>query len=65
MSTASHRPVVERASHGVVSFAAGFLAGLVLFLAIGASTGDAVFSSLALAATVAVTRTLSRRARPG
>lgn len=54
-------PVVERASHGVVSLAAGFLAGLSLFLAIGASTGDAVFSALAIAALVAITRSLSCR----
>ncbi|MDS0283412.1 hypothetical protein [Haloarcula onubensis] len=59
MSTASSLPV-ERVSHGAVSLAAGFLAGLTLFLAIGASTADAVFSSLALAALVAVTRTLTR-----
>ena len=61
MSTASYMPVVERASHGVVSLAAGFLAGLSLFLAIGASTGDAVFSALAIAALVAITRSLSCR----
>ena len=61
MSTASRLPVVERASHGAISLVAGFLAGFVLFLTIGASTGDAVFSALALAALVAVTRTLSRR----
>ncbi|WP_324663997.1 hypothetical protein [Haloarcula sediminis] len=58
MSTAD--PAVERASHGAVSLAAGFLAGFALFLAIGASTGDAAFSALALAALVAVTRLLSR-----
>ena len=61
MSTATRTPAVERASHGALSLVAGFLAGLVLFLAIGASTGDAVFSALALAALVAVTRTLSCR----
>jgi hypothetical protein len=61
MSTASHLPVVERASHGAVSLFAGFLAGLALFLGIGASTGDAVFSALALASLVAVTRVLTRR----
>jgi len=61
MSTASRLPVLERASHGAISLVAGFLAGFALFLAIGASTGDAVFSALALAALVAVTRTLSGR----
>jgi len=61
MSTASRLPVVERASHGAVSLVAGFLAGLALFLGIGASTGDAVFSALALAALVAATRALSHR----
>jgi hypothetical protein len=60
MSIARRRPV-ERASHGVVSLAAGFLSGFVLFLAIGAATGDAVFSALSLAALVAVTRGLTRR----
>jgi len=59
MSTATRVPVAERASHGVVSLAAGFLAGLALFLGIGASTSDAVFSALALAALVALTRTLT------
>jgi len=59
MSTASRLPVVRWASHGAVSLASGFFAGIGLFLAIGASTGDAVFSALALAALVALTRTLS------
>lgn len=61
MSTASRLPFIERASHGALSLAAGFLAGLVLFLSIGASTGDAVFSALALAALVAATRSLTCR----
>jgi len=61
MSTANPLPAVEQASHGAVSLAAGFLAGLGLFIAVGASTGDAVFSALALAALVAVTRALTRR----
>jgi len=60
MSTAKHLPV-ERASHGAVSLTAGFLAGVTLFLAIGASTGDAVFSALVLAVAVAATRALTRR----
>ncbi len=60
MSTANRLPAVERASHGAVSLVAGFLAGLGLFLAIGASTGDAVFSALVLAALVALTRALTR-----
>lgn len=60
MSTATQTPTVQRASHGAVSLAAGFLTGLALFLAIGASTGDAVFSALTLAALVAVTRVLTR-----
>ena len=59
MSIATHAPV-ERATHGAVSLAAGFLAGFALFLAIGATTGDAVFSALSLAALVAVTRVLTQ-----
>ncbi|WP_277541930.1 hypothetical protein [Haloarcula laminariae] len=62
MATAGPAPLAQRASHGAVSLAAGFLAGLALFLAVGASAGDAVFSALALAALVAVTRTLLRPA---
>jgi len=62
MSTANRLPTIERASHGVVSLAAGFLAGLALFLAIGASPSDAVFSALVLAALVAVTRALAQDA---
>lgn len=64
MSTASRRPVFQRASHGALSLVAGFLAGVVLFLAIGASADDAVFSAFALAALVAATRTLVRSVVP-
>jgi len=58
MSTHRRSPVARRASHSAVSLAAGFLAGLVLFLGLGAAVNDAVFSALALAALVAASRTL-------
>jgi len=60
MSISSRRPVLQRVSHGAVSLVAGFCAGLALFLAIGAAMGDAVFSALALAALVAVSRSMPR-----
>jgi len=59
MSTARPNPVVRRASHGVVSLTAGFCTGLLFFLAIGAAADDAVFSALALALLVAVSRGLA------
>ncbi|MBX0323727.1 hypothetical protein EGH21_11880 [Halomicroarcula sp. F13] len=60
MATAGSRPVHRRVSHGAVSLVAGFLAGLALFLAVGAATDDAVFSALSLALVVAVSRALVR-----
>jgi len=58
MSTRRESPLVRRASHSAVSLAAGFLTGVVLFLALGAALNDAVFSALTLAALVAASRTL-------
>jgi len=52
-------PVVHHASHGLVSLTAGFLTGLVFFTAIGAAADDAIFSALALALLVAVSRGLA------
>jgi hypothetical protein len=60
MSTSTPRRVASRAGHGAVSLTAGFVAGLALFLAIGAATGDAVFSALSLAVLVTVGRYLNR-----
>ncbi|QIO23997.1 hypothetical protein [Haloarcula sp. JP-L23] len=60
MSTARPLPIGPRVSHGAVSLVTGFLAGLALFLAIGATAGDAVFSALSLALVVTVSRTLIR-----
>jgi hypothetical protein len=60
MSTTTPRRVVSRASHGAVSLTAGFIAGLVMFLAVGAATGDAVFSALSLAVLVTLGRYLNR-----
>ena len=59
MSSVRPNPVVRHASHGVVSLTAGFLTGLLFFLALGAAADDAVFSALALALLVAVSRELS------
>jgi len=59
MSTARSNQVVHHASHGFVSLAAGFLTGLLFFLTIGAAADDAVFSALALALVVAVSRGLA------
>lgn len=58
MSTQGRSPLVRRASHSAVSLTAGFLAGLLLFLVLGAATNDAVFSAFALAVLVAASRTL-------
>lgn len=58
MSTARQNEVVRHASHGVVSLTAGFCTGFLFFLALGAATDDAIFSALALALVVAVSRGL-------
>lgn len=59
MVTARQTHVLRHASHGVVSLTAGFLTGLLFFLALGAAINDAVFSALALALIVAVSRELA------
>jgi len=60
MVTARPNQVVRHASHGAVSLTAGFLTGLLFFLALGAAAEDAVFSALALALVVAVSRGLAK-----
>jgi len=64
MSFASRRPLLAQASHGALSLTAGFVAGVALFLAIGASPTDAVVSAASLAALVALVRTLTRGLQP-
>lgn len=56
MSIATRDGVAQTTRHGTVSFVAGFLAGLALFLAVGATPADAVFSAVAAATLVAVRR---------
>ncbi|AEM56316.1 conserved hypothetical protein [Haloarcula hispanica ATCC 33960] len=46
--------------HGVVSLLGGFVAGYLLFIAIGSSPGDALFSALTLAVLVAAWRVLTQ-----
>lgn len=59
MAIRNRRPLARRATHGVVSLTAGFLAGFVLFVAVGAATNDAAFSALVLAVVVAASRFLT------
>lgn len=58
MAAANRTRVVRTTRHGTISFVAGFLAGLALFFAVGASTDDAIFSAVALATLVTVRRSL-------
>lgn len=58
MALQNRSPLLRRASHSVVSFITGFIAGLAVFLLLGAALTDAVFSALVLAAIVAGSRTL-------
>jgi hypothetical protein len=58
MAIRNRQPIARRATHGVVSLTAGFLAGFVLFVAVGAATNDAIFSALVLAVVVAASRSL-------
>ncbi|KAA9398804.1 hypothetical protein Har1130_11375 [Haloarcula sp. CBA1130] len=60
MSTHTRKAVSQSTRHGAVSFLGGFIAGYLLFLAIGSSPGDAVFSALSLAVLVAVWRVLTQ-----
>jgi membrane protein implicated in regulation of membrane protease activity len=58
------RPNVRKTTrHGTASLVAGFLAGLALFLAVGATLDDAVFSALALAVLVTVHRFVATQNR--
>jgi hypothetical protein len=60
MSTRTRAAVSHSTRHGVVSLLGGFVAGYLLFIAIGSSPGDAVFSALSLAALVSAWRVLTQ-----
>jgi len=60
MSTRTKAAVSHSTRHGVVSLLGGFIAGYLLFIAIGSSPSDAVFSALSLAALVAAWRVLTQ-----
>ncbi|NLV14995.1 hypothetical protein [Haloarcula argentinensis] len=60
MATRTRAAVSHSTRHGVVSFLGGFVAGYLLFVAIGSSPSDAVFSALTLAALVAAWRVLTQ-----
>ncbi|MFY4811661.1 hypothetical protein ACOJIV_02990 [Haloarcula sp. AONF1] len=60
MSTRTRATVSHATRHGVVSLLGGFVAGYLLFIAIGSSPSDAVFSALSLAALVAAWRVLTQ-----
>ncbi|EMA12751.1 MULTISPECIES: hypothetical protein [Haloarcula] len=60
MSTRTGAAVSHSTRHGVVSLLGGFIAGYLLFIAIGSSPSDAVFSALSLAALVAAWRVLTQ-----
>ncbi|RKS83863.1 hypothetical protein BDK61_3259 [Haloarcula quadrata] len=60
MSTRTGASVSHSTRHGVVSLLGGFIAGYLLFIAIGSSPSDAVFSALSLAALVAAWRVLTQ-----
>ncbi|MFU1782451.1 hypothetical protein ACM16X_13800 [Haloarcula japonica] len=60
MSTRTRAAVSHTTRHGVVSLLGGFVAGYLLFIAIGSSPSDAVFSALSLAALVAAWRVLTQ-----
>ncbi|MFC7019420.1 MULTISPECIES: hypothetical protein [Haloarcula] len=58
MSFVDRRRVARETRHGTVSFLAGFLTGFGLFMAVGATPGDALFSAVAAATLVTVSRAL-------
>jgi hypothetical protein len=58
MSTAGRTRVARGTRHGTVSFLAGFLAGFGFFVAVGATPDDALFSAVAAATLVTVSRAL-------
>lgn len=60
MSTRTSVAVSRSTRHGAVSLLGGFVAGYLLFVAIGSSPGDALFSALSLAVLVTAWRTLTR-----
>ncbi|MFC7077239.1 hypothetical protein [Haloarcula halophila] len=59
MSTARQQRVSRTTRHGMVSLTAGFIAGVTLFLLIGAGVNDAVISALSLATIATISRLLS------
>jgi hypothetical protein len=60
MSTRTRAAVSHSTRHGAVSLLGGFVAGYLLFIAIGSSPSDAVFSALSLAVLVATWRVLTQ-----
>jgi hypothetical protein len=60
MATQTRQAVSRSTRHGAVSLLGGFVAGYALFIAIGSSPGDALFSALSLAVLVAAWRVLVR-----
>ncbi|WP_336337839.1 hypothetical protein [Haloarcula brevis] len=59
MATHTRDAVSRSTRHGAVSLLGGFVAGYALFVAIGSSHGDALFSALSLAGLVAAWRVLA------
>ncbi|KOX94436.1 hypothetical protein AMS69_00835 [Haloarcula rubripromontorii] len=59
MSTRTRAAAFHSTRHGIVSLLGGFVAGYLLFIAIGSTPSDAVFSALSLAALVAAWRVLT------
>lgn len=60
MSARTRTAVARSTRHGVVSLLGGFVAGYLLFVAVGSSPGDALFSAFSLAVLVTAWRTLTR-----
>ncbi|MFB6222247.1 MAG: hypothetical protein ABEH86_01065 [Haloarcula sp.] len=60
MSTTTRTAVSRSTRHGAISLLGGFTTGYVLFIAIGSSPSDALFSALSLAILVTVWRLLTR-----
>ncbi|WP_336357717.1 hypothetical protein [Haloarcula sp. CGMCC 1.6347] len=60
MSTHAREAVSQSTRQGAVSLLGGFVAGYLLFIAIGSSPGDALFSALSLALLVTAWRVLTQ-----
>jgi hypothetical protein len=56
MSTHAREAVSQSTRQGAVSLLGGFVAGYLLFIAIGSSPSDALFSALSLAVLVTAWR---------